>query len=124
MKWLLVTLFSLQLHGAPHKGVVYLQSTFGHVHKNTSKHSGSLSTIACGHPLKLLGDSANEDGWLYVAMANKKGFVHESLFSQKRPNCFQNRFPRFFDKFELDVSQMYYWGKLYDHFVMEKTQVR
>ncbi len=100
------------------EAVMYFTPLLGHVHQAPSRPSPSLTTIQCGHPLRVLHDpkvSVGED-WAYVAVADHRGFVWRRHVSTKRPDCFQARHPRFFDALNLDLAELYYWGRLYDYF--------
>jgi hypothetical protein len=44
--------------------------------------------------------------------------------SRRKPECFQDRYPRFFDNVALELSDMYYWGKLFDQYVEGRSKVR
>jgi len=119
MKWLLRFVglsfcMCLSLHA---QEVVYLTTFLGHVHQSPSRLSPSLTTIQCGYPVKLLKDPTiivSED-WERVQVADWKGFVWKRHLSKSRPDCFQARFPKFVDALNLDLAELYYWGRLNDH---------
>lgn len=119
MKWLrrciaLSFLMCLHLHA---QEVVYLTTFLGHVHQSPSRLSPSLTTIQCGYPVKLLKDPTilvSED-WERVQVADWKGFVWKRHLSKGKPDCFQARFPKFVDALNLDLTELYYWGRLNDH---------
>ena len=97
--------------------VVYLTTFLGHVHQSPSRLSPSLTTIQCGHPIKIIKDKnviISED-WERVQVADWKGFVWKKHISAHKPNCFQARYPKFVDAFNLDLTELYYWGRLNDH---------
>lgn len=98
-------------------GVFYFTPLLGHVHQSPARTSPSLTTIQCGHPLKVIEDSkvVIGDEWAYVAVADWKGFVWRKHLVSTRPDCFQARYPKFFDALSLDLSELYYWGRLSDH---------
>lgn len=98
-------------------GVFYFIPLLGHVHQSPARTSPSLTTIQCGHPLKVIEDSkvVISDEWAYVSVADWKGFVWKKHLLAKRPDCFQARYPKFFDALSLDLSELYYWGRLHDH---------
>jgi hypothetical protein len=98
-------------------GTVYFTALLGHVHQAPSRPSPSLTTIQCGHPLREVSDPKVVVGgeWAHVQVADHRGFVWRRHLSGKRPNCFQARHPKFFDALQLDLAELYYWGRLYDH---------
>lgn len=102
----------------------YLNQMFGHIHQNPSRYSQSMSTVACGHPLKVM-KLVQEDGtekvifskeWNRVSTGPYEGYIQERYISDKKPSCFQDRFPKFFQAINLELTEMYYWGRLYDHY--------
>ena len=129
MKHILVLIFSFFCFQTMSKnevivGTAYFNEIFGHIHMNPSKHSQSLSTIACGHPLRILKQEKDEDGFKLVKGGPYKGYIHESLLSEKIPDCIQESHPKFFDLLDLTLSDMYFWGKLQDQVVEGKSKVQ
>lgn len=106
-------------------GVFYFKNMYGHVHQNASKYSTPLTTIECGHPVKVyeIRGRQGDKKWSRVKVANYKGYVLGEFLSSKKMKCFQDRYPKFINKFPLDVSEMYYWGRLNDQYVRGKSQV-
>lgn len=113
--------------------VSYFKLLFGHIHRNPSRYSNSLSTLSCGHPVKVFEWSnqgskektldVNED-WYFVQVGPYRGYMLKESLSEKKPNCLQDQYPRFFDSIGLELTDMYYWGKLNDHFLNGKSRVR
>jgi len=97
--------------------VVYLTTFLGHVHQSPSRLSPSLTTIQCGHPIKVIKESnvVVSDDWERVQVADWKGFVWKKHISPSKPDCYQGRYPKFVDAFNLDLTELYYWGRLNDH---------
>lgn len=112
---LLFILLSVSLAHAD--DVMFFTPLLGHVHQAPARPAPSLTTLQCGHPLKVIHDPKVilGDEWAYVSVADHKGFVWKKHLSSKRPDCFQGRHPRFFDAMGLDLAELYYWGRLYDH---------
>lgn len=107
-------------------GVFYLTPIFAHVHQSSLRTSASLTTIQCAHPVKVIQSSKVVAGpeWAYVQVADYKGFILKDYLSEKRPDCFQGQYPKFFDSLNLDLSELYYWGRLYDHYIQGDTRVK
>jgi hypothetical protein len=105
-------------------GVFYFRPMFGHVHQSSSRTSASLTTIQCSHPIKVIESSkvSVSAEWAYVQVADYRGFVLKDFLSEKRPECFQGKYPKFFDAFNLDLEQLYYWGRLNDQYVQGVTR--
>ena len=107
--------------------VAYYKNLFGHIHKNPSRYSQSLSTISCGHPIKILGHKGREiqsGKFNKVKVGPYVGYIDRKYLTAKKKQCFQDRYPRFFDNIGLTLSDMYYWGKLYDQYVYGRSTVQ
>lgn len=105
-------------------GTFYFSPILGHVHQSPSRTSASLTTIQCAHPIKVMESSkvTVSPEWAYVQVADHRGFILKQFLSGKRPECFQGKYPRFFDALNLDLSELYYWGRLYDHYVQGESR--
>ena len=101
--------------------VKYLNTPWGHVHQNQSRYSTSLTTVSCGHPLKVV---AHAGDWEKVQAGPYTGFVRAAQLVDKKPDCVQDKYPRFFDDLKLEITEMYYWGKLYDHYIEGKSRLK
>lgn len=101
--------------------VKYLNSTWGHVHQNSSRYSTSLTTVSCGHPIKIFQVG---DDWHKVQAGPYTGFIASNQLVDKKPTCLQDKYPRFFDDLKLEITEMYYWGKLYDHYIDGKSRLK
>ncbi len=137
--WLILLLFLLSLNlsianekNASYVGIFYYVNIFGNVHQNPSKYSTVLTTITCGHPVKVYrqtidkktGHTSYGQEWKMVKVGPYWGFIQDSFINPKRPVCFQDKFPKFFDSFEMDLADLFYWGKLYDNYIKGKSRVR
>jgi len=107
-------------------GVFYFKPILGHVHQSPKELSSSLTTIQCGHPIKVIESSKVKVGeeWAYVQVADFKGFILKSFLAPARPECFQAKYPKFFDGLNLDLSELYYWGRLYDNYLQGQSKVQ
>jgi hypothetical protein len=132
MMWMITLLLSMSLFADTTStdenivGIFYMKPIFGHIHQSSVRTSASLTTIQCAHPVKVIQSSKVHAGseWAYVQVADYKGFVLKEYLSEKRPDCFQGQYPKFFDALNLDLSELYYWGRLYDHYVQGETRVK
>jgi hypothetical protein len=131
MKLLLALIFSTTLFADTTAtdervvGVFYLKPLLGHVHQSAVRESASLTTIQCAHPVKVIESSkvSTDPKWAYVEVADHRGFILKEYLSEKRPDCLQGRYPKFYDAMNLDLAELYYWGRLYDHYVQGHTRV-
>lgn len=115
------------------KSIGFFKKIYGHVHKNPFRYSLGLTTITCGHPMKILKVQSEKKGpyrdtfsnkWKYVKVGPYHGYILDSYISKKRPLCAQDKYPKFFEKMNLEISDMYYWGKLYDQYLVGKSKVQ
>lgn len=107
-------------------GVFYMKPLFGHVHQSAVRTSASLTTIQCAHPVKVIESSkvSVSPEWAYVQVADYHGFILKQFLSESKPDCIQGKYPKFFDSLNMDLSELYYWGRLYDHFIQGETRVQ
>lgn len=113
-------------------GVLYLSTMFANLHQSASRYSSVLTTIQCGHPLKVF-KQISKDGkefvasgikWKLVSAGPYEGYVALDLLTSSKPNCFQDQYSKFFDEQNLDISDMYYWARLNDQYVSGETKVK
>jgi len=111
--------------------VAYFKDIYGHIHQNPQDHSKSFSTISCGHPIKVLIKKEKNKStelfnkqWRYVKAGPYKGYIRDNLLLDSKPNCPQEMYSQFFDELKLEISDFYYWGKLYDNYLKGKSKVR
>lgn len=118
-------LLSLQLSAKKFVGVFYYKNLFGHVHETADEYSSSLTTVACGHPMKVYErPEIDEQKWAHVSTAGNKGYVLRKDLLATKPSCMQAKYPGFFNSMDLGLTQMYYWGKLNDMYIEGKSRVR
>lgn len=122
MKWFLLILLSMPIFANEKVLMVkYLNTPWGHVHQNPSRYSTSLTTLSCGHPIKVLSTGSE---WQKVQAGPYTGHIRSEQMSDKKPVCMQDKYPRFFDDLKLEITEMYYWGKLYDHYIEGKSRLK
>lgn len=107
-------------------GTFYYKNFMGHVHKNPSASSSSMTTIQCAHPVKIIVDPEVQtpEGWFYVKVGEDRGFINQKFLSKKRPRCFQEKYPKFFINLNLNLTDMYFWGRLYDQYDMGESKIK
>jgi hypothetical protein len=111
-------------------GVYYFKKIFGHIHQNPSSYSTTLTTLSCGHPVRLLSKKTGGNSqkvlfnrkWNLIKVGPYTGYIQQSFLSKKKVKCFQDRYPKFFDSLNLEITDMYYWGRLQDQYVRGKSQ--
>ena len=102
--------------------IEYLNSLFGHVRVQPSPYSESLSAISCGHPIKLYETIKGD--FQYSKVGPYEGYVKREHLSKQKPACLQDRYPKFFEAINLDITEMYYWGKLNDQYIIGKSKFK
>ncbi|HLE10997.1 MAG TPA: hypothetical protein VI754_07085 [Bacteriovoracaceae bacterium] len=113
-------------------GIMFYQKFFGNVHQNYSRYSATLTTVSCGHPIKVYkqkvsGDAKTADNfsdWQSAKVGPYDGYVLGALVGTVRPDCFQDQFPKFFEQFDLDLAELFYWGRLYDQYIIGRSMVK
>jgi hypothetical protein len=112
--------------------IAFLKNMFAHVHQNPSKFSTVVTTISCGHPVKIYKVTEHDGrssetfnkSYKFIKVGPYDGYIMKHLLTGARPNCFQDKYPRFFDQFEMNISEMYNWGRLNDLYLHKRTRVK
>jgi len=84
--------------------------------------SDSITTIGCGQPLHQY--PLDNTVWAKIKVGPYVGHIFKSKLSQNKPVCHQDKYPKFFEKMNLSLSDMYYWGRLYDKYVQGQSEVK
>lgn len=100
-------------------GRLYFQGFMGHLHKSASDSSASMTAIQCAQSVELVEKEGVSvpDGWKYGRVGEDYGYVRSKFLGEKRPECFQQKYPKFYNALNLDLADFYYWGRLSDHFI-------
>jgi hypothetical protein len=112
--------------------VRYFAKMMGNLHQNPSRYSEVMTTITCNHPVKVLKETSKdgkdlllfgEDNWNLVTVGPYTGYIMSEYLSQKKAECFDENYSKFFDGLKLDVNDSYYWARLYDQYIQGKSKV-
>ena len=103
---------------------LYFNKFLGHVHKNPNRDSSSETIVQCAHSVKILPQKNPIEGWKYVEVGEDKGYVQADFLSSKRVPCFQEKYPKFYLGLDLDITEMYFWGKLNDHYTQGTSRAK
>lgn len=104
---------------------MYFTKMYGNIHRNPSPYSSSLTTISCGK--KVLVKKARADSkkhWRFLKVGPYKGYILNKFLSKKKPKCFQTNYPYFYESFDIDLSDMFFWGRLYDQYILGGSGVK
>lgn len=120
-KFIFLTFFIVLSFGARENklDIFYYNSIYGNIHQNKSDYSSSITTISCGQPLKIKNNN-QQAKWLHVQSGPYKGYIKSNYVSREEPICFQDKYPKFFESLNIDISDIYYWGRLYDLYLTNK----
>jgi hypothetical protein len=103
-------------------GIKYFNKTYGHVHENPSSYSASETTIPCGYPVKVyLRRDSLSPKWSFVKAGDEYGYIEKRFLGDSRKDCLQAKYPKFFNNLALDLSDIYYWGKIPDQIIEGKS---
>lgn len=103
---------------------MYFSEFMGHVHKAPDNDSSSLTAVQCGFKVKVLKVKRKTPEWSYVSVGEDKGFIKNSRLSSTRPNCFQGKYQEFYNSLNLDLTDLYYLGKLNEQAVTRESKSR
>ena len=109
------------------EGVFYVSSLYGHIYQLPSIHSMALTTVACGHPVKVYSmKEKNRDkrDWRKVKTVGLQGYMELKSLKTQKIICLQNQYPKFFNSLDLTASEMYYLGRLPSLYVEGRSKVR
>jgi hypothetical protein len=108
-------------------GTKYFMPHMGHLHEIPNSRSTSLTAIQCGDPVILhsVKSSALSADWSLVQFGDDRGYIKSEYLSDSRPkNCFRGKYPKFYEGLNLDVKEIYYWGKLYDQYEEGESSIQ
>lgn len=120
----LILLFSFSSFTQEVVSRMYFSEFMGHVHKAPDNDSSSLTAIQCGFKVKVLKVKNVIDNWSYVLVGGDKGFIKNSRLSSVRPNCFQGKYQEFYNSLNLDLTDLYFLGKLNEQAVTRESKSR
>ena len=129
MKWWMVCwcLFSIQVYAIEKViAIQYVSRPYAVVHENPSRYSIAQTSVACGFPVKIVGDVSvkEEREWYYVQAGEFKGYIQGEHLAQVRGECLQEKYPKFFSQLNLDLNELYHYGKLFDQMNPVKPKVQ
>lgn len=110
--------------------VMYFNEMMGNVHQNSSRYSQTLTTISCNHPVKIMRtQSGNKEQiyygngeWVQVQVGPYDGYLLKDLLSDKKQDCFQDQYPKFFEEMQMSLTDLYYLGRLNDQYLTGKSR--
>ena len=102
---------------------MYFQQTFGLLYNNPSWTADSSDVLACNDRVETFSFPAANlpEGWVKAKIRGKEGFVPQAFLAERRATCFAEKYPKFFDRFNLSVSERFYWGRLYGRYLWGDT---
>jgi hypothetical protein len=121
--------FDLNATSLPVVNDLYFTLFSGHLHQGPNAQSTSLKILNCGDKLKVITSDKEEKTnskfeWVKLQTGNYIGFVRKDFISNDQPSCFNNKYLKFVEKFNLEITDKYNWGRLYDNYVWGKSKVK
>ncbi|GEM_PF-974208 len=102
-------------------GIHYYNQMYGTVHLQKGSDAETVTTISCGQPLRVI---EFEKEWGNVKVGPYTGFIKKEYISAKKTPCFQDDYPKFFNLLNLELSEIYHWGRLYDQYIIGKSRIK
>ena len=102
---------------------MYFQQSFGLLYNNPSWTADSRDVLSCNDRLETFSYSTAKfpEGWVKVKIRGKDGFVPLAFLAERRAVCFAEKYPKFFDRFNLSTTERFYWGRLYGRYLWGDT---
>ena len=97
----------------------FVTENFISIGQNPVRNSDPLSLLSCGH--KVYVEQLNQD-WSLIKAGPYKGYIKKNFLNKEKPICFQDRFPKFFEEFNIKLTEMLYWSQLNDQYFEGKTK--
>lgn len=87
----------------------FIEDNFIHMFKFKSDQATYDYTLSCGTPVTVV---TKENDWSEISFKGQKGFVPTTSLVMTAPECFQEKYPLFYDALKVDNADLFYWGKL------------
>lgn len=121
---LFITVLSFDVFSQNVVSLRFFNEFMGHVHKTPDNDSSSLTAVQCGFKVKVLKSKLADNVWSYVQVGDDKGFIENFRLSDQRPSCFQGKYQEYYNSLNLDLTDLYYLGKLNEQFVTKESKSR
>lgn len=93
---------------------LYLNRPYAQLLNNPYSYSSAVTTLPCATPLLVTPElKSNAVDWIGAKFADEKGYIYRPFLSLDRPSdCYQEKYPIFLRALGLDVTELFYWGRL------------
>ena len=109
---ILLSLFTYEIKAAD----FFIKKNFVILGQNPRPSSNPISILSCGSKVKVMYQKNKTlKNWSFVNVGPFEGYIKEQLLVKKKPQCFEDRFPKFYNSFKIKLSEMYYWARLNQH---------
>lgn len=88
---------------------LYVQNSFVHLQDFIAENSSYSKTLVCGTPVKLIQEQGKN---IKVQFDKTIGYIPTESVSIIPTQCFQEKYPKFFQSLNIDNADLFYWGKL------------
>ena len=114
----LMILLSLFTFGT-RAGDFFIKKNFVILGQNPMPSTNPISILSCGNKVKVIPRKYQvPKKWSFVRVGSFEGYVKDQFLAKKKPQCFEDRFPKFHNSFRIKLSEMYYWARL-NHQILE-----
>ena len=102
---------------------LYFQENFGLLYNNPSWSSEGQDVLACNERVAtIIYPQANlPEGWVRAKIRGKEGFIPRAFLAEKKARCFAEKYPKFYDRFNLSATERFYWGRLMGRYLWGDT---
>ena len=85
-----------------------------------------MTALQCAHAVNIIEveELTTPTGWMLARVGEDLGYIRSKFLSSNRPECFQEKYPKFYGNLNIDLTDLYYWGRLSDHFIEGESQAR
>ena len=99
----------------------FIKKNFVILGQNPVPSTNAISILSCGNKVTVIPRKNQiSKKWSFVRVGSFEGYIKEQFLAKKKPQCFEDRFPKFHNSFRIKLSEMYYWARL-NHQILENS---
>jgi hypothetical protein len=97
---------------------MYFQEVFGLLYLNPSWTSESNDVLSCNDLVETFEypSLVLPEGWVRAKIRGKEGHIPAAFLATTKATCFAQKYPKFFDRFNLSATERFYFGRLYGRY--------
>jgi len=94
----------------------FIKKNFVILGQNPMPSTNPVSILSCGNKVKVSSQKSKiSKKWSFVSVGPFEGYIKKQFLVKKKPQCFEDRFPKFYNSFKIKLSEIYYWARLNHH---------